>query len=137
MGSPIADDLSEAIRRMKLELRESPMLAPGTMLLVSPPDFRSLLSFAPEPTIEWGDSLMSIAWRARSTFDVFTKFPRSMVMLSDAFGGPTSYELRMGPYEDVAEPWCVVKNLDTGRREVHDWPLPNYVADHLVDRRAA
>lgn len=127
-------DLADTIRRMGIDLRVNHFLAPGTMLLVSPPvTFRSLLMAPPKwETEEPPLGLTNLRVRFSRPEPVF---PRYMVMTSFV-GGPTSYELRMGPYEDVAEPWCVVKNLDTGRREVHDWPLPAYITDHLVGRRS-
>lgn len=111
----------------------SPLLDPNTIFVFNPQRFRDLVSLAPPPVfdVEYGPSLMSIAWRAKSLFDV----PRHLGLVSMAVvDAPESFELRCGPYEDVVEPWCVLKNLSTGRRLVVDWPLLPYYADRLVRR---
>lgn len=128
-GSPAPVDLAESIRRMGVTLRESHAIQPGSMLLVSPPDFRSL--FALPPAFEAEEPPFGLTdFRIHMRYDL-PAFPRAMVMNAVICDGPTRYEFRLGPYTDVSEPWCVVKNLDTDRREVHDWPLPARIAESL------
>lgn len=110
----------------------SPLVDPNTILVFNPQRFRDLLALAPPPvfTVEEPWSLR-MSWRMPTSL----LEPRHLGLVSRAVcDAPEAFELRCGPYEDVFEPWCVLKNLATGRRLVVDWPLMPYYADRLVRR---
>jgi len=135
--SDIVDDVMKSIEAFKLV--SSPLLDPNTILVVNPQRMRDLFAFAPPPAPEpadvWGESLTSMAWRYTSLFTPFDRIGAMRYAVSAIVDEPESFELRCGPYEDVFEPWCVLKNLSTGRRLVVDWPLTPYYADRLVPAR--
>ena len=124
--SKIVADVMGAIRAVA-----SPLVDPNTIFVFNPQRFRDLLA-APPPVFT-----VEEPWSLRMRWHMPTSLlePRHLGRVSMAVVDDSeSFELRCGPYEDVFEPWCVLKNLATGRRLVVDWPLTPYYADRLVRR---
>lgn len=80
----------------------------------------------PAPTIEevkpafpTSDLRLLVGWRG-----LVMEPKYSLLLLTDTVGcGPP--ELRCGPYTTPSgKQWAVVRDRDTGRRRVVDWPLP-------------
>lgn len=129
----MTDAMNDVLSAVKLV--SSPLLDPNTILLVNPQRVRDLLRLAPPPafTVEAEPWSLRMSWRMPPSL----LEPRHHSLVSMAIvDAPDSFELRCGPYEDVFEPWCVLKNLSTGARLVVDWPLTPYYADRLVNRRS-
>lgn len=114
-------DIMAAIAKVRDEIdqrRERDLVA----LLFDP---RPVFSLWPKPTVEaLSESPASDRMRFTIGWHGLVMGPKhSLLMITDAgYAGPP--ELRCGPYTTPAgKQWAVVRDRDTGRRRVVDWPL--------------